>query len=165
MKIKYELRHTDSKAPVRATEGSLGLDLYAATLAVTDGYIEYDTGVAFEFEPGWGAEVFARSSVSKTDLILCNGTALIDQDFSGTVKLRFRDISKNPTQKADAYKVGDRIGQIVFRKYEKVTLEQTSRIEESESRGSQGFGSTGVKDLHGEQKQVKPKNTKVRKGK
>lgn len=159
MKIKYSLNHPEAKEPVKATDGSLAFDLYAATIAVTDKYIEYDTGVSFEFPEEWGAMVHSRSSVSKKDLVLANGTGIIDSDFRQTVKLRFKPVGQNYIGAVDKYSVGDRIGQIIFNKFPKVELERVSEVKTTESREG-GFGSTGQRDvLNGQQKEDQSENS------
>jgi dUTPase len=120
-------------------------------------YIEYDTDLVIEPEEGIHSLVFPRSSISKTNLVLCNSIGLIDNGYRGTVKLRFKYIaqpidyiypegSKFPLIEVDTgriYKKGDKIGQIVFAKtiLADSVEEKTSFIETT--RNSGGFGSTG----------------------
>ena len=53
-------------------------------------YIEYKTGLAIEPPVGYHIEIVARSSVSKTDLILANCLAVGDQGYRGEYRLRFK---------------------------------------------------------------------------
>lgn len=150
MKIKYSLDHENAKEPIRVTEGSLAFDLYAASIAITDKYIEYDTGIKFEFPEGWGARMYARSSISNKDLMLANAVALIDSDFRNSVKFRFKTVNSNIAIKGDIYSVGDRVGQIVFEKLPRVELERVETVKESETRKG-GFGHSGQRELNGQQ--------------
>ena len=56
----------------------------------------------------------------------------------------FTNITDNAWLYPFPYEVGERIGQIYFRKVEDVVFEEVDDLEESD-RGSGGFGSTGVK--------------------
>lgn len=141
MKLKIKL--TDSKAvmPTKGSSGAAGFDLTAISekfIQELSGPIwEYETGVAFEIPKGYVGLLFPRSSVYKTSLNLSNAVGVIDEDFRGPVKFKFRLIP--PGKK---YNVGDRIGQIVFVPILEVELEKVDELSETE-RGTNGFGSSG----------------------
>ena len=95
--------HKDAVLPQRVHEDDAGYDL----VTINDGdikvvstardkntwrmlYIEYKTGLAIEPPVGYHIEIVARSSVSKTDLILANCTAIGDQGYRGEYRLRFK---------------------------------------------------------------------------
>ena len=118
-------------------------------------YIEYDTDLIIA--PDWGVHtyVFPRSSVSKTSLILANSVGLIDNEYRGTVKLRFKYIMQ-PSDLSiidgnivcevnleTIYDKGDKIGQLVFAPTIILDLETTDKFELT-SRNEGGFGSTGI---------------------
>jgi len=91
MSQKYKLEHKDARKPKRGTVGSAGYDLTCVSVREwRPGVLEYDTGVSFEIEPGFVGLLFPRSSLSNYDLALCNSVGVIDGDFRGTVKLRFK---------------------------------------------------------------------------
>lgn len=142
--MKFILTDKQAKPPTRSTEGSIGYDLTAVSISVMNeenyGYIEYDTGVKIaHIPPGIGGFLFPRSSISKTGLIMANSVGVIDSDYRGNIKFRFKYIPG--TLK---YEIGDRIGQIVFMPVILEDLEQVESVEDNTARGEGGFGSTGL---------------------
>lgn len=143
MKIKVKRLHENAKIE-RATDGSAGYDVYAAadpeTKPLHGGVVVvYDTGLAFEVPEGYYLDARARSSITtKTRLMLGNGAGVIDSDYRGPVMFQFR--MANPA--GDVYKKGDRIGQLILKKYEPMEFEFVDKLSETD-RGNGGFGSTG----------------------
>lgn len=87
-----------------------------------------------------GFLLYARSSISKTPLILCNSVGVIDSGYRGNVKAVVYNTSDDETVKVNS---GSRLFQVVHptlisSKY----LTVLDSLTESE-RGSGGFGSTG----------------------
>lgn len=78
IKIKYL---TDqSKTPIYAHDGDVGMDLTATSVEydeTIDTYI-YHTGITIESEKGYGAFIFPRSSNRKTDYYLANSVGIVD---------------------------------------------------------------------------------------
>lgn len=121
-------------------------------------YIEYDTnvGVAPEDESIFYSLVYARSSISKYNLVLANSVGVVDSGYRDTIKLRFKYIcqpedftvandnmrfyTKINTQKI--YKKGDKIGQLAWMAHNKPFVEFVENLPPSE-RGPSSFGSTG----------------------
>lgn len=155
--MEYIYAHTDgfnNILPPR--EGDLGFDLIAAEdPIIEDSYIEYNTKV--KIEPSnidTHLLVFPRSSISKTNLILANHVAVIDNAYRGEIKLRFRylpTISEiiglagsfiKPINQSKIYQKGDKIAQGVFFKALNVNFIEVDSLRES-IRSSGGFGSTG----------------------
>lgn len=136
--VKIRKVHPDAVIPQYATDGSAGMDVTAISMSVTDKYIEYDTGLAFEIPEGYVMLVFPRSSISKYDLVLANSVPVIDSDYRGTVKLRFKPTGIGLGK---VYAVGDRIGQVMIVPYPKIEFNETEELSETK-RGSGGFGST-----------------------
>lgn len=135
MEVKFKRVAEDSIPPMRMSSGAAGFDLTASSKHVSTKFITYDTGIAFQIPEGYVGLVFPRSSVYKKGLALSNSVGVIDSDYRGTVKLKFRRVA------AGDYDVGDRIGQIVFMPI----LTELSEVGELEGtdRGEGGFGSTG----------------------
>lgn len=132
--------------PEYATPGAAGMDLVATSVdyKVSDTYdeiqyVEYGTGLALEIPEGYVGLLFPRSSVSNTDLMLANSVGVIDSDYRGEVKLRFREVGVL----GSIYKVGDRIGQIVFVPSINLPVTVVGTLSDS-ARGEGGFGSTGA---------------------
>lgn len=124
-------------APKHMSAEAAGFDLSAVSRADTDTYIEYDTGVSFAIPEGFVGLVMPRSSVSQRHLSLANSVGVIDSDYRGTVKLRYYG------DPANAYKPGDRVGQIIFVPVPKVALVHADKLDDTK-RSTGGFGSTGA---------------------
>ena len=99
------------------------------------------TGIFLELPDGIEVQIRPRSGLAiKQGLTLLNSPGTIDSDYRGEIKIILINLS-NETQ---LIKPGDRIAQLVFAKYEKITWEQVDNLSESE-RGDGGFGHTGKK--------------------
>lgn len=139
MKIRFKKCHPAAVMPKRATTGAAGFDLTAVSVKYGDnGKVFYDTGIAVEIPAGHVGLLFQRSSVYKTGLSLCNAVGVCDADFRGSISFVFR-IGYGPSQ---PYKVGERIGQIVFVPIPDVELIEADELSET-ARGEGGYGSTG----------------------
>jgi dUTP pyrophosphatase len=118
-------------------------------------YIEYDTNLVIEPSEGFHTLVFPRSSISKTNLVLCNSVGLIDNGYRGTIKLRFKYIAQPKdisiimnelfieVDQNKIYQVGDKIGQLVFAKTINAEIFNVDFFGKT-SRNEGGFGSTGL---------------------
>lgn len=147
MKVNIVKKSDNAKLPTRGSEGAAGYDVYAATEKImpspTGLIVEYDTGLAFELPKGYYMDVRPRSGVTtKTSLILGNGCGVLDSDYRGTLKFQFRDTNPGNGRK---YQIGDRIGQILIKKYEDVDFTEVETLTDTE-RGEGGFGSTDEQD-------------------
>lgn len=145
MELKIKLMSDKAIVPVYSTDGACAADLFAATeqikLEPTGPIVEYDTHVAFEIPPGYVGIVAPRSSVTtKTTLMLGNSFGIIDQDFRASVRFQYRNVNNTSGKK---YKVGERIGQIMFVPVERVQFVVSDTLSKT-ARGEGGFGSTGV---------------------
>ncbi len=139
-------------------------------------YLEYDCSIQvapqddqpyvfLDGSPKWSTgrgrfgylQLFPRSSISKTNLVLANSVAVIDNAYRGPIKLRFRyllqpcDMVINLTSgiyqrldSASIYHKGDKIAQIVATWKEDIEWQIVDSLEDT-VRGSGGFGSTGWK--------------------
>lgn len=158
MKVKVKKLHPDAVLPAAATPTDAGFDLVAIDDGeIKDTYIQYKTGIAIEPPPGHHTEIFPRSSVSKTDLVLANSVGVVDQDYRGEILVRFKIVppvtrsgmleeaeDQYTTKYFDLfkYKKGDRIAQLVLRKTETAEYEWSDELSDTH-RGTGGFGSTG----------------------
>ena len=141
MKVKIKKLVPHAVEPTQANSSDAGYDLTATSLSypsVSDGvYTEICTGLAFEIPKGYVGLVFPRSSISKTKHFLRNSVGVIDSGYRGEVKLRFSTDETNTS-----YKIGDRVGQIVFVKLPKIELTESTDLSDSQ-RNTGGFGSSG----------------------
>ena len=168
MKINIKKLDKNAVIPQYAKLGDAGMDVIATSINVTDKYIEYGTGLAFEVPEGYCMLIFPRSSVSKYDLSLANAVAVLDSGYRGELKLRFKRnyrIENEPCEETeykatttsivnyrcaqayqwnacDWYNVGDRIGQIMILPYPTIKFNEVDKLSDTQ-RGANGFGSTG----------------------
>lgn len=138
MNIKIKKLSKDAVIPSYAKIGDAALDLTAVSISYTNSYVEYGTGLAIEIPEGFAGFVFPRSSISNYDLNLCNSVGVIDSNYRGEIKLRFKTVYNQKV-----YNIGDRIGQLIIMPIHKIELELTEELNDS-IRGSSGFGSSGV---------------------
>lgn len=142
--MKLKIISKSGILPKYETEGSAGFDIRAyleepITLAPGERKL-VPTGLYFQLEPGYEAQVRARSGLAiKKGIGLVNGIGTIDSDYRGEVCVPLI----NWGQEDFVIESGDRIAQVVIAKYEQVTFELTDAINETE-RGAGGFGHTGV---------------------
>lgn len=146
-RLPLKLKKLSDKAviPQYADAGSAGLDLTAtsekAIFESSVAYIEYGTSLAVEIPPGFVGLIFPRSSISSnTSLVLSNSVGVIDSSFRGEIKFRFKSLMTSGGKK---YNVGDRVGQLVIIPYPQIDIEVVNELSDT-SRGSGGYGSTGV---------------------
>lgn len=134
-----KLEHPDAVQPryAHATDGAM--DMTAVSVAQTERYIEYDTGVAIALPPNTVGLLLPRSSISNKDLILANSVGVIDADYRGTIRFRF----KLTADKSAVYNVGDKIGQLLIIPRPLAMGKVVKELPPS-PRGTGGFGSTGA---------------------
>lgn len=164
MKLRVKLLFDTSKLPERANPTDAGLDLFADSITFVEGgkqmaletikqclkstnpilpnidFIEYGTGIAVEIPEGYVGLLFARSSVTKKDLILKNSVGVIDSGYRGEIKLRFQSTNMNYLD--NIYDYEDKVGQLVIVPISILEVEVVSELSDSE-RGDKGFGSSG----------------------
>ena len=141
MKVKFKKLHPEAYAPSYAREGDAGLDLTAVDVSYNPDFqfVEYDIGIAVEIPEGYVGLIYPRSSISKTNLSLCNSVGVIDSSYRGSLRLRFNlDQEKTSIE----YNKGDRVGQLIIAPCPKIELEEATSLSES-VRSTGGFGSTG----------------------
>ena len=143
MKMKITRMPHNKFLPEYKTEGSSGMDLYAAiekeiTLKPLERVL-IPTGIKIEIPVEYEAQIRARSGLSvKHGITLINAVGTVDADYRGEVCVGLVNLSNEEyTIKPD-----DRIAQMVISKVEKAQIEVTTELAESK-RGEGGFGSTG----------------------
>lgn len=142
--IKVKIKKLDQQAvtPSYAKPGDACMDLTAITKTIVEesgfGFVEYGFGLAFEVPEGYVLELYPRSSISNTGLILVNGPGQIDSSFRGEVKARFKWVRGSKD-----YEIGDRVAQFKVVPYPIMELVEVEELSETE-RGQGGFGSTNV---------------------
>jgi dUTP pyrophosphatase len=144
MELKIKKVRDNAILPVRATDGSAGMDLHAwleQPLTVEPGErVRIPTGVAIGLpSPETVALVFARSGLAiKHGLTLSNCVGVIDSDYTGEIQVGMINQSDAPY----TVQPGERIAQLVIMPVLLPRLVETDCLDET-ARGAGGFGSTG----------------------
>ena len=148
MQVQFKKLKENSITPCYSKVGDAGLDLAATTKTYTRHqgsnelmFIEYGTGLAFSIPENHVGLLFPRSSISKTSLTLANAVGVVDSNYRGEVKLRFRVKDERFSELPD-YNIGERIGQLIIMPIPKVELQEVEELDET-NRGTAGFGSSG----------------------
>jgi dUTP pyrophosphatase len=139
--VKFKKLRDDAIIPTRGTPVAAGLDLHAVeALSLAPGaFAAVSTGVAIELSPDYEAQVRPRSGLAaKYGITVLNSPGTIDEDYRGEVKV----ILINHGPSVFDIKVGDRVGQLVTAKVDRIRVEEVAVLSES-GRGTNGFGSTG----------------------
>jgi len=145
MKVKFKKLNPVAKTPQYARAGDAGLDLTAVKIDIHPdyGFTEYDTGLSVEVPEGYVGLLFPRSSVSKTNMSLCNSVGVLDSSYRGPIKLRF---NTNDNSSNVEYLPGDKIGQLVIMPIPHIEMEEVAELSTTD-RGEGGFGSTDIKSV------------------
>ena len=143
--LKIKKVRENAKIPTRATTGSAGMDLKAntsepITLKPMERYL-FPTGIYIQLPEGYEAQIRPRSGLAvKYGITVTNAPGTIDMDYIGEIGVSLINLSNETF----VIQPGERIAQMVIAKYEKITWNEVTTLDETE-RGSGGFGSTGMK--------------------
>lgn len=140
MIVKIKKLNPNSVIPTYAKDGDAGMDLVATSIIENTSFdITYGLGIAMEIRDGYVGLVFPRSSIRKYDLLLTNCVGVIDSGYRGEIQATFK---KTNGLDSLAYKVGDRIAQIMIIPHPQIQFEEVKELSDTQ-RGKGGFGSTG----------------------
>lgn len=141
MNIRIKKINENAVIPSYSKIGDAGMDLTAISYSIIDekqfGFIEYDTGLAIEIPEGYVGLIYPRSSISNTGLLLANSVGVIDSNYRGSLKCRFKAIPNTTI-----YNVGERIAQLIIQPIPVIQFELVEELSNT-NRESFGFGSTG----------------------
>jgi dUTP pyrophosphatase len=133
------------RAPVYATVGSAGMDLYAANdadvLIEPGGMAVLPTGISVALPAGHEGQVRSRSGLAAKHMVaVLNSPGTVDEDYRGEVKVIL--VNHGPA----AFRVtrGMRVAQMVVAKYARVDMRVVDALDGDTARGAGGFGSTGM---------------------
>ena len=131
--------------PSYSTPLSAGMDIRAnldAPITLQPGERKLiPTGLFIALPEGYEAQIRPRSGLAiKHGITVLNSPGTIDADYRGEIGI----IIINHSDKAFVIEDGERVGQMVVARYERVAWEETNTLDETE-RGAGGFGHTGVK--------------------
>lgn len=143
MKVNIKKLDPNAVIPKRMSAGAAGMDVVATSKSYdpAGAFIEYGTGLSFEIPEGYAAFLYPRSSITKTGYILGNSVGIVDADFRGEVKFRFKTMQGY--EDLDGYDIGDRIGQVVIMPVPEIEFVEVEELSSTE-RNSGGYGSTGT---------------------
>lgn len=166
MEIKVKKLVDTAVLPQYMHSTDAAMDVTATSVKVTDDYVEYGTGLAFKIPEDTVMLIFPRSSNSKKDLLLANSVGVLDANYVGELKLRYKrayrinrlgtnitldksafefNISPHDMLIGDKiYDVGDRVGQIMVIPRPKLKMIEVDELPVTD-RGTGGFGSTNTK--------------------
>ncbi|GAA7730348.1 dUTP diphosphatase [Helicobacter pylori] len=142
MKIKIQKIHPNALIPKYQTKGSSGFDLHAVEEVMIKSHSVglVKIGICLSLEVGYELQVRTRSGLALNhQVVVLNSPGTVDNDYRGEIKV----ILANLSDKDFKVQVGDRIAQGVVQKTYKAEFIECERLDET-SRGSGGFGSTGV---------------------
>ncbi len=129
--------------PKYATEGSAGMDIYAAVeneiKIPSMETVLIPTGFSLEIPKGYEAQIRPRSGLAlKHNIGILNSPGTIDSDYRGEVKILLTNFGK----KEFVVQRGERIAQMVIAQYAKVVWNEAENLNTT-PRGEGGFGHTG----------------------
>lgn len=132
--------------PAYETVGSAGMDVRAflqESIRLAPGQRALiPTGLRIELPMGLEAQIRARSGLSiRHGLAMVNGVGTIDSDYRGEIMIPVINLGDETV----FIENGDRLAQMVIAKYERISWEPTTQLNETE-RSEGGFGHTGIKE-------------------
>jgi dUTP pyrophosphatase len=142
--VKVKRLSTQAQLPKYQSAEAAGMDLVAQvdeelTLAPMQRAL-VPTGLALELPAGYEGQIRPRSGLAlKAGLTCLNSPGTIDSDYRGEVKVLLVNLSSEHAK----IRRGDRIAQLVIAPVCRAQLVEVEALGDS-SRGSGGFGSTGV---------------------
>ena len=143
MPLKVKFLSVNATMPTRATDGSVGYDLFSAVDVVIQSNkrccVPLDLSIIPP--PGTYAQIFSRSGLSlKSNVDVRAGT--IDPDYTGNIQVLLENTGDDPF----TIRIGDRIAQLVLLQIQTPAVSEISvnaTLPET-VRGTNGFGSTGM---------------------
>lgn len=144
-RLKIKIRNVSSNTlPRYETEGAAGMDLKAhlesPIFLKSMERKAIPTGIYIELPKGYEAQIRPRSGLALKKGISCaNAPGTIDSDYRGEIKVLLINLSKEIFE----IQSGERIAQMVIKKYTQVEWQESKELQESH-RGEKGFGSTGM---------------------
>lgn len=137
--FKFKKMLPDAVAPSKAHISDSGYDLVLiAKIKEENGAIFYDTGISVTPPAGYYFEVVPRSSISKTGYMLANSVGIIDQGYTGSIKVALRKVQCD----AQDLELPARLVQLIPRAFIHLNALEVEELDDT-TRASGGFGSTG----------------------
>lgn len=145
IKIAKLKSYKDLQLPQYATIHSSGVDLLAAiykSVTISPGERALiSSGIAISIPEGHEGQIRPRSGLAiKHGITVINTPGTIDADYRGELKIPIINLSKNDF----TIQRGMRIAQLIITKYETIRWNLVNKLSTHSTRGSCGFGSTGL---------------------
>ncbi len=141
--VRREAGCEDLPLPRYMTDGSAGMDLYAAvpeTVEIAPGTWKLvSTGISIALPQGYEAQVRPRSGLSMRHGIgILNSPGTIDADYRGVIGVILFNFGTEPF----VVRRGDRIAQLIVTRVCRARLQTVEHLSETR-RAAGGFGHTG----------------------
>lgn len=136
--VKFKVLDARATIPTRATDGSIGYDLYLLEdIRLEPGEKKLiSLGISIQHPDNLGSFILPRSSSAKKGLLLANAVGVIDTDYIGELKIVLHN-----TLSSVAYALKtEATAQLVF--IPKITVQFVEDDFIPTKRGEKGFGST-----------------------
>jgi dUTP pyrophosphatase len=145
MKIFIKLLSQNATIPQYKTLGSSGFDISACIendiKIEPQSFVLVPTGLALQMPDGFEAQVRSRSGLAlKNGIFVLNSPGTIDNDYRGELSV----VLANFSNVLFTVEHGMRIAQVVIAQYKQFEIATVEQLNDT-SRGSGGFGSTGLK--------------------
>ncbi len=146
LRVRRLAHAADLPLPRYETAGAAGMDLMAANAADAPivlkpfGRALIPTGLVFQLEPGFEAQVRPRSGLAfKHGVTVLNAPGTVDADYRGEVQVLLVNLG------SEAFSItrGMRIAQVVIAPVTVVEPVEVGEVDETD-RAAGGFGSTGL---------------------
>lgn len=139
MKINIKLLNEKSKIPSK-NNGDAGYDLYASEDAIIKPMERrlVKTGISLEMPDGYYGHISDRSGMAYKKGAHCLGK-IVDSTYRGDIGIIILNTDMYEQIKISA---GDRVAQIIFKKYEEVEFIESEELNQTE-RANGGYGSSG----------------------
>jgi dUTP pyrophosphatase len=140
MNVEIKLLNDNAKIPAKSSEDDAGYDLYSCN----DFFIKpmerclVKTGVSMSMPSGYYGHISDRSGMALKKGAHCIGK-IVDPSYRGEIGIIILNTDMYETIKIQK---GDRVAQMIFKKYENVNFIESESLQETE-RADNGYGSSG----------------------
>lgn len=139
MKVNVKLLNSESKLPVKCSDGAAGMDVHSREeCEIGPGERKtIGTGIQMAIPSGFFGYLAGRSGHASQKGITVGG-GIIDSDYRGEICVILFNLSDSIFK----VRIGMKIAQLIVVPTASVEIHQTDALEQT-GRGSNGFGSTG----------------------
>ena len=140
MNINIKLLNANSKIPSKTSADDAGYDLYSSEEVIIKPMERklVKTGVAMSIPSGYYGHISDRSGMAFKKGAHCLGK-IVDSSYRGDIGVII--LNTDMYESIKIY-IGDRIAQMIFKKYENVNFITEGELDDT-NRGSAGYGSSG----------------------